>query len=94
MEKKDSIDDAPETTAPELHNEEPTTPVRPPILYSSPGAFFSSIGHRIGSIWTRQFAISFLFGQIISLCITCTNVATGQLVQRNWSLPTTQTFFL
>ena len=32
--------------------------------------------------------------QVVSLCITCTNVTTTELVDRNWSLPTTQTWVL
>jgi len=35
-----------------------------------------------------------LAGQLVSLCITCTNVTTTELVNRNWALPTTQTLFL
>jgi len=67
---------------------------RPPIQYDSLGAFTRSVGRRIGSIWTRRFVLSLLAGQVVSLCITCTNVATTELVARNWALPTTQTFFL
>ena len=67
---------------------------RPPIVYTSLGAFASSFGQRFRSIWTRRFALSFLAGQIVSLCITCTNVTTTELVTRNWALPTTQTLFL
>jgi solute carrier family 35 protein F1/2 len=77
-----------------LPEEQPAHGYRPPIEYSSIGAFFGSVGRRFKSIWTRRFALSFLFGQIVSLCITCTNVTTSELVARNWSLPTTQTFFL
>jgi hypothetical protein len=51
-------------------------PSRPPIDYSSAGAFFSSVGHRFSSIWTRRFVLSLLAGQVVSLCITCTNVTT------------------
>jgi hypothetical protein len=72
----------------------PATTVRPPIDYSSAGAFGRSVGARFRSIWTRRFALSLLAGQVVSLCITCTNVSTTELVSRNWSLPTTQTFFL
>jgi len=67
---------------------------RPPIEYSSVGAFFSSSWRRFQSLWTRRFILSLLFGQIVSLCITCTNVTTEELNTRNWQLPTTQTFFL
>ncbi|KAI0793912.1 DUF914-domain-containing protein [Fomes fomentarius] len=69
-------------------------PARPPLDYSSPLAFFTSLGRRFSSIWTKRFVLSLLAGQLVSLCITCTNVTTTELVQRNWALPTTQTFFL
>jgi solute carrier family 35 protein F1/2 len=69
-------------------------PKRPPIVYSSPGAFITSFGQRWKSVWTRRFALALLFGQIVSLCITCTNVTTTELVNRNWTISTTQTFFL
>lgn len=67
---------------------------RPSIVYDSPSAFTSSIWRRFCSIWTRRFILSLLAGQVVSLCITCTNVTTTELVSRNWALPTTQTFFL
>jgi len=70
------------------------TSARPPIEYDSPKAFFSSVWRRWISLWTRRFTLSLLAGQVVSLCITCTNVTTTELVMRNWSLPTTQTFFL
>ncbi|KAG6821458.1 hypothetical protein H0H93_010182 [Arthromyces matolae] len=69
-------------------------PVRPPMDYSSPAAFATSLSRRWKSIWTRRFVLALLAGQVVSLCITCTNVTTTELVNRNWSLPTTQTFFL
>ncbi|KAG1741166.1 DUF914-domain-containing protein [Suillus lakei] len=68
--------------------------VRPPIDWSSPAAFTSSSWARWKSIWTRRFMLSLLAGQVVSLCITVTNVTTTELVSRNWSLPTTQTWFL
>lgn len=68
--------------------------VRPPIVYSSLAAFTSSSWARWKSIWTRRFILSLLAGQVVSLCITVTNVTTTELVSRNWSLPTTQTWFL
>ncbi|RDX54274.1 DUF914-domain-containing protein [Polyporus arcularius HHB13444] len=68
--------------------------VRPPLDYSSPGAFLASVWRRFASIWTKRFVWSLLAGQVVSLCITCTNVTTTELVGRNWALPTTQTFFL
>ncbi|EIN06096.1 DUF914-domain-containing protein [Punctularia strigosozonata HHB-11173 SS5] len=67
---------------------------RPPIVYDSIPDFFASVWRRFASLWTRRFVLSLLAGQVVSLCITCTNVTTTELVSRNWSLPTTQTFFL
>ncbi|KAI0704310.1 hypothetical protein BC835DRAFT_1475204 [Cytidiella melzeri] len=67
---------------------------RPPIDYSSIGGFVRSMHRRFVSLWTKRFILSLLAGQVVSLCITCTNVTTTELVMRNWSLPTTQTFFL
>lgn len=67
---------------------------RPAIDYSSTRAFFQSVWQRFVSLWTRRFVLSLLAGQVVSLCITCTNVTTTELVMRNWALPTTQTFFL
>jgi solute carrier family 35, member F1/2 len=68
--------------------------VRPPIDYSSVGAFFHSTWRRFVSLWTRRFILCLLAGQVVSLCITCTNVTTEELTLGNWQLPTTQTFFL
>jgi Solute carrier family 35 len=67
---------------------------RPEIDYSSVGAFFRSTWRRFVSLWTRRFVLSLLAGQVVSLCITCTNVTTEELTNGNWQLPTTQTFFL
>src|SRR3984957_9454840 len=67
---------------------------RPPIDYSSFSAFRSSLRNRFISLWNRRFILCLLSGQILSLCITCTNVTTTELINRNWALPTTQTFFL
>ncbi|KAI0256001.1 DUF914-domain-containing protein [Lactifluus subvellereus] len=64
------------------------------IDYSSVGAFFCSSWRRFKSLWTRRFILSLLAGQVVSLCITCTNVTTEELTTGNWQLPTTQTFFL
>jgi len=72
----------------------PRRVIRPPIDYSSPEAFAKSVWKRWKSIWTRRFVFSLLAGQLVSLCITVTNVTTTELVNRNWSLPTTQTWFL
>lgn len=71
-----------------------SVPKRPPIEYSSFSAFSRSFGARFRSIFTRRFVLSLLAGQVVSLCITCTNVTTSELVSRNWALPTTQSFFL
>ncbi|KAI9512273.1 hypothetical protein F5148DRAFT_1273883 [Russula earlei] len=68
--------------------------VRPPIDYSSVDAFFRSSWRRFLSLWTRRFVLSLLAGQVVSLCITCTNVTNEELNLRNWQLPITQTFFL
>jgi len=38
--------------------------------------------------------LSLLAGQLVSLCITCTSVASTALAQRGFNAPTTQTFFL
>jgi len=69
-------------------------PKRPPIDFSSLGALGKSVKKRLASVLTKRFVLSLLAGQIVSLCITCTNVTTTELVGRNWALPTTQTFFL
>ncbi|CAE6417755.1 unnamed protein product [Rhizoctonia solani] len=68
--------------------------VRPPLDYSSFGSFWASLGARIRSVFTRRFVLALLGGQLVSVCITCTSVSTTELVNRGWSLPTTQTFFL
>ena len=70
------------------------TPARPPIVYSSPKAFAISFAARWKSIWTRRFILSLLAGQLASLCITCTNVTTTELVNRGFKLSTTQNIFL
>ena len=68
--------------------------VRPKIRFDSPSVFFKTFWIRLVSIWTKSFVLSLLAGQLVSLCITCTNVTTTELVNRGWALPTTQTFFL
>ncbi|KAL0064400.1 hypothetical protein AAF712_008700 [Marasmius tenuissimus] len=67
---------------------------RLPIDYSSPGAFLNSVGLRFSMMWTKRFFLSLLAGQVVSLCITCTNVTTTELGMRGWALPTTQSMFL
>ncbi|KAH9924747.1 DUF914-domain-containing protein [Fomitopsis serialis] len=79
---------------PTLNSQDLLVEARPPLDYSSSSAFFSSAWRRFCSIWTKRFILSLLAGQLVSLCITCTNVTTTELVDRNWSLPTTQTWFL
>ncbi|ESK96458.1 duf914 domain membrane protein [Moniliophthora roreri MCA 2997] len=73
---------------------ETETPKRQPLDYSSFGGFVRSFGERFRSLWTKRFAFSLLAGQVVSLCITCTNVTTTELVSRNWTLSTTQSVFL
>lgn len=95
--KRDYVEDAASVVqsspGPELEDESRDL-VRPPIDYSSVGAFTGSVWARWKSLWTKRFIFSFVAGQVVSLCITVTNVTTTELVNRNWSLPTTQTWFL
>ncbi|KAF8630616.1 hypothetical protein AX15_002771 [Amanita polypyramis BW_CC] len=63
---------------------------RPAVDYSSPTAFFKTLGARWKSVWTRRFILSLLSGQVVSLCITCTNVTTTELVNRGLSFPAMQ----
>ena len=67
---------------------------RPRVRFDSPSVFFKTLWARFVSIWTKRFIFSLLAGQLVSLCITCTNVTTTELVNREWTLPTTQTSFL
>ena len=67
---------------------------RPRVRFDSPLVFFKTLWARFASIWSRRFALSLLAGQLVSLCITCTDVTTTELVNRGWALPATQTFFL
>jgi len=91
MKKVDPIVDVDHTVSFDLGH---TIPSRPPMVYSSPKDFLESFARRWKSIWTPRFAWAMFCGQLVSLCITCTNVTTTELVNRNWALPTTQTFFL
>jgi len=68
--------------------------IRPPIVYDSPGLFVKSVARRFKSLWTRRFIFSLLAGQLLSLCITSTSVVTTELTNRNFNVPTTQTWFL
>lgn len=70
------------------------TKIRPVIVYSSPKAFWDSVVARWRSVWTKPFIMALLAGQVVSLCITCTNVTTTELVTRGWTLSTTQGIFL
>lgn len=96
--KRDYADEAasiPTGVIPSLAaDEESRDFVRPQIDYSSFGAFARSFWARWKSLWTKRFIFSIIAGQVVSLCITVTNVTTTELVSRNWSLPTTQTWFL
>ena len=67
---------------------------RPKVRFDSPSVFFKTLWARFASIWTKRFILSLLAGQLVSLCITCTNVTTTELIKRGWALPTTQTSFL
>jgi len=88
QDSKKSISDRGSIAAAEIQ-----TPARPPIVYTSPTAFARSFAARWKSIWTRRFVLSLLAGQVASLCITCTNVTTTELVNRGWTLSTTQGIF-
>ncbi|KAI9464200.1 hypothetical protein HD554DRAFT_1281605 [Boletus coccyginus] len=90
--KQDHLDDA--ASSVQSPPDEERDLVRPPIDYSSFGALTGSVWARWKSIWTKRFTFSILAGQVVSLCITITTVTTTELVMRNWSLPTTQTWFL
>ncbi|KAL1659179.1 hypothetical protein GGF50DRAFT_107883, partial [Schizophyllum commune] len=65
-----------------------------PIVFTSPRAFAGSISDRLRSVFTKRFILVLLGGQLVSLCITCTNVTTTELTNRNWALSTTQSVFL
>ena len=69
-------------------------PSRPRVRFDSPSVFFKTLLARFASIWTKRFILSVVAGQFVSLCITCMDVSTTELVKRGWVLPTTQTFFL
>ncbi|CED82884.1 Predicted membrane protein [Phaffia rhodozyma] len=67
---------------------------RPKLVYNSFGAFSRSLVSRLRSVFTLRFTLSLLAGQVISWCITSTNLLTTKLVKRNFAIPTTQTSFL
>lgn len=85
------FEDEGDPTTPPLNTEEVS---RPKVRFDSPSVFFKTLWARFASIWTKRFTLSLLAGQLVSLCITCTNVTTTELVNRGWALPTTQTSFL
>ena len=85
LDKKRSIDESPLDTVRQLPDQTTSdgestkvahANARPPIDYSSLSAFKKSFWARFASIWTRRFCLSLLAGQVVSLCITCTNVTT------------------
>lgn len=90
MSSVDKID----STASSVQSSDEDINRRPSLDTSSPGAFLRSFSQRFRSLWTKRFVFSLLAGQVVSLCITCTNVTTTELVKRNWALPTTQSVFL
>jgi len=74
---------------------EPTPVKRPPIVWDQGlDVFKATLNARLKSVFSRRLVLSLLGGQLVSLCITCTSVATTALVQRGFNCPTTQTFFL
>ena len=58
------------------------------------GATKGSLAAKLRSIFTKRFVFALLAGQLVSICISGTSVATTELVNRGWALPTTQTMFL
>ncbi|KAL4078572.1 solute carrier family 35 member SLC35F1/F2/F6 [Scleroderma yunnanense] len=68
-------------------------PSRPSISFDSPFAFFRSLSLRFVSLWSRSFALAFLYGQLLSSGLTVMSVITTELVKHDWVLPSTQTFF-
>ncbi|KIY74130.1 DUF914-domain-containing protein [Cylindrobasidium torrendii FP15055 ss-10] len=98
IEKQDSrsssAGDGLDAAVPALPNTEPARE-RPDMHYWPPSAFVTSFAARLRFVMTRRFLLSLLAGQVISLCITCTNVTTTELQNnRNWALPSTQSIFL
>lgn len=82
MDSSDKKAQLPEGSTPELLYNSQVASERPPIEYTSVSAFFGSSVRRFKSLWTRRFTLSLLAGQLVSLCITCTNVTTTELVNR------------
>ncbi|KAF9642691.1 DUF914-domain-containing protein [Thelephora ganbajun] len=67
---------------------------RPRVRFDSQSAFFVTLWGRFASVWSKKFTLGLLGGQLVSLCVTCTDVTTTELFNRGWRLPTTQTLFL
>ncbi|KAL1710955.1 hypothetical protein EV121DRAFT_251252 [Schizophyllum commune] len=92
LEYKESLDGRPASLRRSDENSLVKKP--PPIVFTSPRAFAGSISDRLRSVFTKRFILVLLGGQLVSLCITCTNVTTTELTNRNWALSTTQSVFL
>lgn len=82
--------------APSFHKNEPAenTTQHPPLNYSSPSQFITSLRAKLKSIFTKRFIFALAAGQLVSICISGTSVATTELVKRDWALPTTQSIFV
>lgn len=85
MDSSDQKVQLPEGDIPEVPYNNASSEQRPPIEYTSVSAFLGSSARRFKSLWTRRFTLSLLAGQLVSLCITCTNVTTTELVNRYYS---------
>lgn len=93
--KHDLVSDSTTVTVPPDAGDGKFHSARPPIVYSSFSAFVGSVLARWKSLWTRRFLFALLAGQVVSFCITATNVTTQELnINHGWVLPTTQTWFL
>jgi len=66
----------------------------PALDWSSPAGFASTLKVRLRLIFTRRFLLCLAWGQVLSICISATNVCSTELFNRNWALPTTQSFFV
>ncbi|KAG6379528.1 hypothetical protein JVT61DRAFT_10023 [Boletus reticuloceps] len=66
---------------------------RPVVILDSPTSLVKSLYTRFRSLWTPSFTYAILGGQLLSFSITCSSIATSKLVERHWTLPSTQTFF-
>jgi hypothetical protein len=70
-----------------------TEHTRPSIAFDSSTSLIKSLYSRFLSLWTPSFTYAILGGQLLSFAVTCSSVATSELVERHWVLPSTQTFF-